>query len=309
MTLYRGQSKTLDFEPPPTWSSTDTEESLEISKEIINLQGEEVGCILRNVLTSEECQHFINLASDHAVEVSHATKYRNMYRIVTDSKVTSEVIYNRIRPHLKNVEVTEATKSIHQDFGGASHGTWEPQEINSRWRLCSYSPGGHFCPHYDGEYKIDSRTKSLQTCQLYLNGGFEGGGINFVNEVQPLQEDSEGRLCADTKNVLLSIQPEAGMAVIFNHRLMHEGEALKATASEAKKAAKKYFMRSEIMFQNVKPTGTPLSENDEEALRLVQEADRLEFNDEAIEAAKLWSRAFKLSPALEAHYNQCGIVE
>ena len=49
-----------------------------------------------------------------------------------------------------------------------------------------------------------------------------------MNEVQPLQEDSEGRLCADTKNVLLSIQPEAGMAVIFNHRLMHEGEALKA---------------------------------------------------------------------------------
>ena len=63
------------------------------------------------------------------------------------------------------------------------------------------------------------------------------------------------------------------------------------------------------MFQNVKPTGTPLSEKDEEALRLVQEADRLEFNGEAIEAAKLWSRAFKLSPALEAHYNQCGIVE
>ena len=90
--------------------------------------------------------------------------------------------------HLKDLEVTEATKSIHQDFGGASHGSWQPQEINSRWRLCSYSPGGHFCPHYDGEYKIDSRNKSLQTCQLYLNGGtvFENYPtvfVDFISEV------------------------------------------------------------------------------------------------------------------------------
>ena len=188
MTLYKGQSKPLNLEPPPGWQSTNDNESPCITKEIINLNGEEVGLILKNVLTSKECEHFINLASDHVIEVTHAKKYRNMYRIVTESKVTSEVIFNRIRPHLKDLEVTEATKSIHQDFGGASHGSWQPQEINSRWRLCSYSPGGHFCPHYDGEYKIDSRNKSLQTCQLYLNGGtvFENYPtvfVDFVSEV------------------------------------------------------------------------------------------------------------------------------
>ena len=40
----------------------------------------------------------------------------------------------------------------------------------------------------DGEYKIDSRNKSLQTCQLYLNGGtvFENYPtvfVDFVSEV------------------------------------------------------------------------------------------------------------------------------
>lgn len=301
MTLYRGQSRPLDLQPPPGWESNN--EPPCISKEVINLNGEEVGLILKNVLTSSECEHYINLASETVLEVTHAQKYRNMYRIVTESKVTSEVIFNRIRPHLKNLEVTEATISIHQDFGGTSHGIWQPQEINSRWRLCSYSAGGHFCPHYDSEYKIDSRHKSLQTCQLYLNGGYRGGRINFVSDSQPLNEDSEGRLTSEAKNVLKTIQPEAGMAVIFNHRLMHEGEPL------ASEDVNKYFMRSEIMFENVRPTGVTLKKNDEEALKLVQEADRLEFNGEAIEAAKLWSRAFKLSPALEAHFNQSGIIQ
>ena len=97
------------------------------------------------------------------------------------------------------------------------------------------------------------------------------------------------------------------MAVIFNHRLMHEGEPLTSEAGD--KVVYKYFMRSEIMFQNVRPTGSALKENDEEALRLVQEADRLEFNGEAIEAAKFWSRAFRLSPALEEHFNNRGIIQ
>ena len=67
-------------------------------------------------------------------------------------------------------------------------------------------------------------------------------------------------------------------------------------------------MRSEIMFRNENPTGTPLSEKDEEALKLIQEADDLEFNGKANEAAKCWMRAFKLSPGLEAHYNSGGQI-
>ena len=97
------------------------------------------------------------------------------------------------------------------------------------------------------------------------------------------------------------------MAVVFNHRLMHEGEPL--GFDPAMPHLKKYFMRSEVMFKNVSPAATKLTENDEKALLLVQEADNLEFNGQAVDAAKLWSKAFKLSPALEAHYNQDNIVD
>ena len=58
------------------------------------------------------------------IDVSHAAKFRNMQRVVSDSQLVSEVIFDRIRPHIaNNIEVTEATNSIHQDFGGITHGT------------------------------------------------------------------------------------------------------------------------------------------------------------------------------------------
>ena len=56
-------------------------------------------------------------------------------------------------------------------------------------------------------------------------------------------------------------------------------------------------------------SGPSLSKRDEEALRLVQDADYLEFDGKANEAAECWSKAFKMSPALEAHFNGGGLVD
>ena len=298
------------LKPPKEWENDfimKTEIKIEITKEPIIINGNEVGCILRNVLTSEECSYFISVASEdgHLVDLSHDAKYRNMKRGIAVSALVANVIYNRIRPHLSEViEVNATTSSIHQDYGGASHGFWKPYGMNDHLRFGFYTPGGHFAPHYDGEFKINSRDKSLQTCQLYLNGNFKGGGINFISANQELYQDPNGRFCAEEKNIIQRIKPEPGLAVIFNHKLMHEGEALEDSVDNPKK----FFMRSEIMFRNEQPTDKPLSGNDEKALKLIQEADHLEFSGNAIEAAKYWMRAFKLSPALEAHYNSGGQI-
>ena len=298
------------LKPPKEWEENDsikTENKIDITKEPLIIDGKEVGCILRHVLTPEECSHFISVASEdgHLVDLSHNAKYRNMKRGIGDSALVAKVIYDRIRPHLSEViEVNAMTSSIHQDYGGASHGFWKPYGINDHLRFGYYTPGGHFAPHYDGEYKINSRNKSLQTCQLYLNGNFKGGGINFIGANQELYQDPNGRFCAEEKNIIQRIKPEPGLAVIFNHKLMHEGEALEDSVDNPKK----FFMRSEIMFRNEQPTGKPLTENDEKALKLIQEADHLEFSGKALEAAKYWMRAFKLSPALEAHYNSGGQI-
>jgi hypothetical protein len=58
---------------------------------------------------------------------------------------------------------------------------------------------------------------------LYLNGGFEGGATVFL-------EGTKDR-----------VQPVAGMALVFQHNIYHEGERLESGV--------KYIMRSDAMFQ------------------------------------------------------------
>ena len=58
------------------------------------------------------------------------------------------------------MEVNATTSSIHQDYGGSSHGFWKHYGLNDHIRFGFYTPGGHFAPHYDGEYKISSVGKS-----------------------------------------------------------------------------------------------------------------------------------------------------
>ena len=228
-------------------------------------------------------------------------RYRNMHRIVTSSDTVAHVVFERIKPHLPDcMQVTKTTTSVHQDPMGASHGEWKAYGISDRWRLCKYNGGGHFAPHYDGDYKLSSTDKSLQTCMLYLNDGFTGGGTNFVDEGQGLHTDAEGRLSGKEGSLLYRLKPEPGMAIVFNHRVMHEGEALQAQSTP------KYMMRSEIMFRNEKPAGVALTPNDEKALKCVQDADHHEANGNTAEAVACWRKAFKLSPAVEAHFNGGG---
>lgn len=66
---------------------------------------------------------------------------------------------------------------------------------------------------------------------IYLNGGFEGGATNFLSDSS---RPPRGR-------VLASLPPEAGMLLVFEHNIYHEGEILKS--------GRKYMMRSDVMFK------------------------------------------------------------
>lgn len=297
MTLYNGQTERFHLPPPPEW---DIRPHGAITKETLDVEGLEIGVVLRNVLSQSECEHFIAAGEQMGlVDVSGSAKYRNMFRVATMGQAVSDTVYQRVRPFLSDtIRVSASTTTIHQDLLGASHGAWEPQGLNPAWRVGKYNAGGHFAPHFDGDYVLSSREKSLQTCMLYLNGGFKGGGTNFISSQQGLFKDAEGRLCAEESNILRRVQPEPGMCIIFHHRVMHEGAALLADDCP------KYMMRTEIMYKNVRPDDSEsrLTAADEEALLLVKEAERLEADD-AMASMELWKRAFKLSPAVRDHFN------
>ncbi len=95
--------------------------------------------------------------------------------------------------------------------------------VNERMRYFRYKPGTWFKPHADGSFARDETERSLYTLIVYLNDGFEGGRTLF--EVEPG----------------VAITPREGMALMFQHPIVHEGEEVTAGT--------KYALRSELMYR------------------------------------------------------------
>ncbi len=93
---------------------------------------------------------------------------------------------------------------------------------NERFRCYRYAPGQRFAPHYDGAFVRSDRERSLLTLMVYLNEGFTGGATAF--------HDWD-----------LRVAPRAGMALLFQHLVLHEGCELIAGT--------KYVLRSDVMYR------------------------------------------------------------
>jgi len=248
--------------------------------------------LLKNILTEHECQHFIKEGEAVGFGACGFARndYRSAQRIPFQSSELADLLWERIRGHLKDIVIDGDPHDIHiEGVTSFMKGTWKPKGLNSIFRLCRYFPSGHFAPHNDGYFVKSAQERSLQTFMLYLNGDFSGGSTNFVDPSQTLFKGPDGKYCAEEKNILCRVRPESGLAIIFNHNRLHEGEKLGD--------GKKYILRTDIMYENVSPSN--MSEKQEKALQLMQEADRLEASGECMKAMELYRKAFKLCPDLD----------
>ncbi|XP_060571032.1 uncharacterized protein LOC132729314 [Ruditapes philippinarum] len=250
------------------------------------------GFLLHNILSDDECRYFIDEGERLGFETIRGVRddYRSCKRITIDSKELSAVLWSRIKSYVHDITVSDNPHSLHiHGSPSLMKGTWKPIGLNNIFRLCRYFPGGHFAPHFDGHYDASPSERSLKTFMLYLNGDFSGGATNFVDESQTLYKDEvTGKYCAEEKNILCSVQPEAGLGILFNHHRLHEGAQLKDGV--------KYILRTDIMFKNV---DQKLSEEYIKAVKLLQQAETLENGGECMKAVEFYRQAFKLAPELE----------
>ena len=93
---------------------------------------------------------------------------------------------------------------------------------NERFRCYRYEPGQRFAPHFDGAFRRDVHEVSQLTLMVYLNEGFGGGATEFHDLGQ-------------------TIVPRTGMALVFEHRVLHEGCAVTSGV--------KYVLRSDVMYR------------------------------------------------------------
>lgn len=149
-------------------------------------------------------------------------------------------------------------------YGFDNEGFWAPLGINECIRVVKYSKGGHFEAHKDGTFVLDDDHRSIYTLQIYLSDDFEGGETIFYDE--ELKPPVEVR-----------VTPVTGTALIFNHDVMHKGDAVTS------KSHSKFIIRTDIMFQRTSKGKTePLLKNPDfvqmdalykKSIRLQQEGD------------------------------------
>jgi len=280
-----------DLTMSPLTGATDLKEIVRVDLPCVEKNR---GFALYNVLSPSECKYYIEQSEALGLEpITYRKDYRNNDRVVANSHEVAALIWDRIKGFMDEIEITKEKDSVKWQVGNGFRleGKWRPLGLNECWRLCRYRPGGHFGPHFDGYFIRNSNQRSMKTFMLYLNSDFEGGTTNFLANTQGLFKDESGIFCAQAENILHKIKPEPGMALVFNHMILHEGERVQSGL--------KYIMRSDILYERVEGTQRVVTPQEEEALRLYQEAETLECDGRQMEAAALYRKAFRLCPELE----------
>src|SRR5687768_4323531 len=91
--------------------------------------------------------------------------------------------------------------------------------LNERFRYYRYTPGQRFTWHFDGSFARPNGEVSQLTFMIYLNEGYGGGETRFES---------------------LSVVGKLGMALVFEHELLHEGAEVSCGV--------KYVLRSDVMY-------------------------------------------------------------
>ncbi|NJO01288.1 MAG: oxidoreductase, 2OG-Fe(II) oxygenase [Bacteroidia bacterium] len=168
---------------------------------------------LENFLSDSECQHYIALSESLGYEMAQldigkvVPDIRNNDRVFYESAELAELLFQRSRLYL-------IPKIGHSTLVG----------LNERFRFYRYQPGHRFKGHQDGRFIRNEVEASYFTFMIYLNEGFKGGETTFLQH---------------------TIKPQQGMALVFLHKLFHEG-------SEVIKGVK-YVLRSDVMYRFAPP--------------------------------------------------------
>ncbi|MGE3806506.1 MAG: 2OG-Fe(II) oxygenase [Gemmataceae bacterium] len=182
--------------------------------EVQSLDGRKI-FVIRQFLTAEECRHFIDMGerlgfSDAPVTTALGPvmrkDYRDNARVMLDDAALAQTWYERARDLLVD------------DWMG-----WQPCGLNERFRFYRYDVGQRFERHTDGYFERPTGERSQFTFMVYLNDGFTGGETAFY----------QGRH-------KLLVTPEAGTALVFQHRAIHEGCPVEA--------GRKYVLRTDVMY-------------------------------------------------------------
>ena len=123
--------------------------------------------VIHNLLSPEECGHFIQECEREGFESLEAVfphRYRSNDRIISFSHPVADSLFRRSRPflgpagntsppHRKMADTILLRKDLQwQPMGSGGDGLWLPCAMNECIKFGRYRPGCHFSPHVDGPW-------------------------------------------------------------------------------------------------------------------------------------------------------------
>ncbi len=167
---------------------------------------------VEDVYTKAECSNFIDMIERSSITLATNPLYRDQDRVMKDDAALADDLFLRLRPHLP--EQIGALRLV---------------GLNARLRMYRYRHGQRFEPHMDHWYRPNETQITLHTILVYFNDDFEGGETQFYEQLEE------------------KIVPKRGMVAIFQHKLRHEGCAVRRGT--------KYAMRSDVIYEAPEPIG------------------------------------------------------
>eukprot|EP00656_Telonema_subtile_P020472 TRINITY_DN21595_c0_g1_i1.p1 TRINITY_DN21595_c0_g1~~TRINITY_DN21595_c0_g1_i1.p1 ORF type:complete len:288 (+),score=51.82 TRINITY_DN21595_c0_g1_i1:51-914(+) len=216
------------------------ENTLEISQE--DIPGVEGAFVLRDVLTSDECERYRNLTDEMGYQAAplkiqsidgsdgqYAWNVKANTRVIWDSVPAAEAerVWNRVAPFVPT-----------QPPGVPHPEEWEAVGLTQKWRFYRYEPGQKLHPHFDVTFlPEDNELATLVTVTLYLNDCFEQGHTTFYPD-------------GDVGGAAVPVTPVMGSAIVFPHGAsslspLHEG----SPPSEGVK----YVLHTDVLYRRVAP--------------------------------------------------------
>ncbi len=168
---------------------------------------------IEDFLSPEECAHYIATSeamgyAEAAIRTDDGDRLykdaRNNDRIIVDDRELAATLFERAQPML----------------APESDG-WRLSGFNERFRFYRYEHQQQFTWHQDGTVRLSEDEESFLTFMIYLNDNFEGGSTDFGWE---------------------RVQPRQGMALVFPHRLRHQGALVRSGV--------KYVLRTDVYYAN-----------------------------------------------------------
>ena len=176
---------------------------------------------IENFLSPEECAELITLIETTGFQSQFSGTGRLIRsRAVFQSEHWAKIFWERLAPRIPMLTEVYGSMLAADPVPHAPLDTYNPIQLNERFRCYKYGVDEEFQKHKDFAYEYSDVKRTFLTVLIYLNNGYAGGETVFDN---------------------YEVQPQLGSLVMFPHELPHQGAKIVS--------GMKYSLRTDVVYE------------------------------------------------------------